>query len=67
MHRPLNLLYDAMAADTIAFLTALGCESAHVLGWSDGGIVGLLVAMVRPDLVRKLVVSARITTSPAWS
>jgi pimeloyl-ACP methyl ester carboxylesterase len=26
------------------------------VGWSDGGIVALLVAISRPDLVRKLVV-----------
>ena len=50
------LSYEAMAADTIAFLTALGGGPAHLLGWSDGGIVGLLVAMARPDLIRKLVV-----------
>lgn len=29
---------------------------AYLVGWSDGGIVGLLVAISRPDLVRKLVV-----------
>ena len=50
------LSYDAMAADTVAFLTALVDGPAHLVGWSDGGIVGLLVAMARPDLVRKLVV-----------
>jgi len=50
------LSYDAMAADTIAFLMALVGGPAHLLGWSDGGIVGLLVAMARPDLIRKLVV-----------
>lgn len=50
------LSYDAMAADTIAFLMALGGGPAHLLGWSDGGIVGLLAAMARPDLIRKLVV-----------
>jgi pimeloyl-ACP methyl ester carboxylesterase len=50
------LSYDAMAADTVAFLTALIDRPAHLVGWSDGGIVGLLVAMTRPDLVRKLVV-----------
>src|SRR5439155_17097126 len=27
-----------------------------LLGWSDGGIIGLLVAIRRPDLVHKLVV-----------
>ena len=28
-----------------------------MVGWSDGGIVALLVAMARPDLVRKIVVT----------
>jgi pimeloyl-ACP methyl ester carboxylesterase len=30
-------------------------EPAHLVGVSDGGIVGLLVAIQRPDLLRKLV------------
>ena len=50
------LTYDAMAADTIGFLDSVVGGPAHLVGWSDGGIVGLLVAMERPDLVRKLVV-----------
>jgi pimeloyl-ACP methyl ester carboxylesterase len=50
------LTYDAMAADTIGFLDKLIGGPAHLVGWSDGGIVGLLVAIARPDLVRKLVV-----------
>jgi pimeloyl-ACP methyl ester carboxylesterase len=50
------LSYDAMAVDTIRFLEVVVGGSAHLVGWSDGGIVGLLVAMERPDLVRKLVV-----------
>jgi len=29
---------------------------AHLVGWSDGGIVALLVALRQPELVRKLVV-----------
>ena len=49
------ITYAAMAADTIAFMTAVGLESAHLVGWSDGALVALLVAMERPDLVRKLV------------
>ncbi len=51
---PGPISYEAMAADTIAFMEALRLESAHVIGWSDGAMVGLLVAMERPDLVRKL-------------
>jgi pimeloyl-ACP methyl ester carboxylesterase len=49
------ITYENMAADTIAFMEAVGIESAHLAGWSDGAIVGLLVAMQRPELVRKLV------------
>jgi pimeloyl-ACP methyl ester carboxylesterase len=47
--------YDVMADDTIAFMDTLGTGPAHLVGWSDGGNVGLLVAIKRPDLVRKLV------------
>ncbi len=50
---PLN--YDDMATDTIGFLETVVKQPAHLVGWSDGGVVGLLVAMERPDLVRKLV------------
>jgi pimeloyl-ACP methyl ester carboxylesterase len=53
-----------MAADTIGFLDAVVGSPAHLVGWSDGGIVGLLVAIARPDLVRKLVaISANFDTS----
>jgi pimeloyl-ACP methyl ester carboxylesterase len=47
--------YDLMADDTIAFMDALGTGPGHLVGWSDGGDVGLIVAIKRPDLVRKLV------------
>lgn len=49
------ITYENMVQDTIAFMEALGISSAHLTGWSDGAIVGLLVALRRPDLVRKLV------------
>ncbi len=47
--------YQIMADDTAAFLETLEIGAAHLVGWSDGGIVAVLVAMQRPDLVRKLV------------
>lgn len=50
------LTYGVMAADTIGFLGQVVGGPAHLVGWSDGGIIGLLVAIERPDLVRKLVV-----------
>jgi pimeloyl-ACP methyl ester carboxylesterase len=49
------ITYDVMADDTIAFMDALGTGPGHLVGWSDGGDVGMLVAIKRPDLVRKLV------------
>src|SRR5437899_3208170 len=49
------ITYENMAQHTIAFMDALGIESAHLAGWSDGALVGLLVALRRPKLVRKLV------------
>lgn len=50
------LTYQVMADDTAAYFDGVVGGPAHLVGWSDGGIVGLLVAISRPDLVRKLVV-----------
>ncbi|MFD4421424.1 alpha/beta fold hydrolase [Agromyces sp. NPDC058484] len=48
--------YDDMATHAIAVLERLGAASAiHLVGWSDGGIVAMLVALRRPDLVDRLV------------
>jgi pimeloyl-ACP methyl ester carboxylesterase len=49
------ITYEIMADDTIAFIEALGLGPAHVVGWSDGANVGMITAIRRPDLVRKLV------------
>jgi pimeloyl-ACP methyl ester carboxylesterase len=48
--------YDDMATDTIAVLEQVVGGTAHLVGWSDGGIIALLVAMRRPELVGRLVV-----------
>jgi len=53
---PGPLGYDDMAADTIGFIERVVGRPAHLVGWSDGGIVSLLVAIARPDLVAKIVV-----------
>ncbi|MDI3408288.1 alpha/beta fold hydrolase [Streptomyces cavernicola] len=52
---PGPLSYQDMADDTVAFLESVVGAPAHLVGWSDGGIVALLVAIARPDLVRKVV------------
>jgi pimeloyl-ACP methyl ester carboxylesterase len=52
---PGEISYGAMAADTAALLDAIGVRRADVVGWSDGGIIGLLLARDRPELVGRLV------------
>jgi len=51
--RPLS--YPGMAADTAAFLEALGIERAHFVGYSLGGAVALQLALDRPELIDHLV------------
>src|SRR5882762_7148064 len=48
-----SLSYEMMADDYAALLTALHIDSANVIGWSDGGIEGLLLAIRHPEKVRK--------------
>ena len=60
--------FDEMAADTIGLLEAMEIASADLVGWSDGGIIALLVAHRRPDLVRRVVAigaSLRMDLEPA--
>jgi len=59
------ITYENMAQHTIALMEALGIESAHLAGWSDGALVGLLVALRRPKLVRKLVLIDQYVTLAA--
>ena len=47
--------YDDMADETIRFLEGAVGGAAHLVGWSDGAIVALLVSLQRPDLVRRQV------------
>jgi len=49
-----SLTYEMMADDYAALLDAMQIDSAFVLGWSDGGINGLLLASRHPRKVKKL-------------
>lgn len=49
--------YHDMAEDTVALLRHLHIERALVLGFSDGGNIGLDMAIHHPDLVSRLVVT----------
>ena len=50
-----SLSFEMMADDFAALLTTLKIDSADVIGWSDGGINALLLAMRHPKKVRRLV------------
>jgi pimeloyl-ACP methyl ester carboxylesterase len=52
-----SLSYEMMADDYAALLDQLKMDSAFVIGWSDGGINGLLLAIRHPGKVKKLAVT----------
>jgi pimeloyl-ACP methyl ester carboxylesterase len=52
-----SLSYEMMADDLAALLDKLGIDSCNIIGWSDGGINGLLMAMRHPKKVKKLAIT----------
>ena len=52
-----SLSYEMMTDDLNALLDTLHLKNCNVIGWSDGGINGLLLAMRHPDKVKKLAVT----------
>jgi pimeloyl-ACP methyl ester carboxylesterase len=46
--------YDAMTSDVLALMDTLHIRKAALVGWSDGAIVGLSLAMHHPDRVARL-------------
>jgi aminoacrylate hydrolase len=53
---PDHLTVDDMAADVAALMDEIGLERAHFVGHAAGGLIGLALALTRPDLVDRLVV-----------
>jgi pimeloyl-ACP methyl ester carboxylesterase len=51
------LTYTGMMDDTAALLRHLGLSHVDVVGFSDGGILALMLAVRHPELVRRLVIS----------
>lgn len=60
------ITYEVMAQDTIAFVEAAVGAPAHLVGYSDGATVALLVALSRPELVRRLVFVAGVFHRDGW-
>ena len=47
--------YEEDALSFVALLAHLGIDAAHLIGFSDGGEVVLLIAALRPDIARSVV------------
>src|SRR6202522_4871065 len=54
---PGPLSYTAMMEDTAQLLKVLKLKNVDVVGFSDGGILALMLAVRHPELVRRLVIS----------
>ena len=50
-----EISYDLMAEDMIEFIRKLKINKPIFYGFSDGGIVGLLIAIKEPKLLSKLI------------
>ena len=55
--------YDLMADDVVALLDTLHIAKADVVGWSDGAILGLDLAIRHPDRVGKVLAFAANTVT----
>jgi pimeloyl-ACP methyl ester carboxylesterase len=53
---------EAMAADALTFIRALGLEQVDLLGFSMGGMIAQVIAREQPGLVRRLILAG---TGPA--
>ncbi len=47
--------YDLMTSDVLALMDQLGIDKADLVGWSDGGIIGLDMAINHPERLNKVV------------
>ena len=48
------LSYNIMASDVIQLMNYLKIKKTSIVGWSDGGIIGLVMAIKYPERVNKL-------------
>jgi len=55
--------YDLMADDVVALMDVLKVPKADIVGWSDGGILGLDLVMRHPDRVGKIFAFAANTVN----
>ncbi|MEJ0065309.1 MAG: alpha/beta hydrolase [Caulobacteraceae bacterium] len=69
--------YELMASDVVAVMNVLHLRKAAVVGWSDGAIVGLVMALKHPERVTRVFAFAAnmdpsgvkddVTTNPTFA
>ena len=52
-----QISYELMASDIVALMDHLSIKRAHILGWSDGGNIGLYLAINHPERLIKAIAS----------
>ncbi len=58
---------ETVTADSAALIGALNCAPCHFVGLSMGGVVGMLLAIGRPEFIRSLTLIAATADSEAGS
>ncbi|MFY0689958.1 MAG: alpha/beta hydrolase [Cyclobacteriaceae bacterium] len=62
-----SLSYELMAKYHSKFLDLLDIDSAYLIGRSDGGCTSFLLAYLRPDVIKKMVVIGSNSNRNAWT
>ncbi len=57
LYRGDSLTFEMLTDDYYAFLNYLKIDSCNIIGWSDGGNIGLMLAMKHPEKVKKMAVT----------
>jgi pimeloyl-ACP methyl ester carboxylesterase len=55
-----RLTYELFADDVNKLLDYLNLQNVNIVGWSDGGNTGLILAVQHPDKVKKLAIMAAV-------
>lgn len=51
-----KITYEVMADDVNVFLEEMNLSSINILGWSDGGNIALILALLHPEKVNKMAI-----------
>ena len=61
-----TMTYDLLAEYVSKLIDLLRLDSAYVMGWSDGGIAGLILAARRPEKIKRLIASGANYTKSGY-